>query len=275
MKMNNLMMGVFLAGLATGCSTDKVHEWMREDPAPLSDFLPGKDRLELRSATFPFHYTWMNTNAVLKADFKNVYIAPFDLTYLSRGKEYDQWKEKTMGTYDELRDKIYNLDEAITDLGDYGRKAFILAFKEHEKETKLKVVEDPAIPQTMILEFAITAFVPTRAEIEVVGEVGSFFCPVPGVGLVADYLAAGSLAVECRVRDSVSKEIVAMIADAEGEPTALLQFSKFTYTSAAKINLKRIAKETVAACFADDASELRRPFPLSFIALPWESSLNY
>lgn len=272
--MKKLMMGVVLAVLAAGCSTDKVHEWMRADPAPLTDFLPGKERMVLRSATFPFHYTWMNTNAVLKADFKNVYIAPFDLSRLRKGKEYDQWKEKTMGKYDELRDKVYNLDEAITDLGDYGRKAFILAFKEREKETKLKVVDNPSLPHTMILEFAITAFVPTRAEIEVVGEVGSLFCPIPGVGLVADYLAAGSIAVECRARDSVSKEVVAMLADAEGEPSALLQFSKYTYTSAAKINLKRMAKETVEACIVEDASELRRPFPLSFIALPWESSLN-
>ena len=65
-----------------------------------------------------------------------------------------------------------------------------------------------------------------------------------------------------------------MLAHAEGEPSALLQFSKYTYTSAAKINLKRMAKETVEACIVEDASELRRPFPLSFIALPWESSLN-
>ena len=82
--MKKLMMGVVLAVLAAGCSTDKVHEWMRADPAPLTDFLPGKERMVLRSATFPFHYTWMNTNAVLKADFKNVYIAPFDLSRLRK-----------------------------------------------------------------------------------------------------------------------------------------------------------------------------------------------
>ena len=272
--MKKVMMGVVLAALATGCSTDKLHEWMRADPAPLTDFLPGKERMVRRADTFPFHYTWMNTNAVIKADFRNVYIAPFDLSRLRKGKEYDQWKEKTMGKYDELRDEVYNLDEAITDLGEYGRKAFVLAFKERTKETKLKVVEDSSLPNTMILEFAITAFVPTRAEIEVVGEVGSFFCPIPGVGLVADYLAAGSLAVECRARDSVSKEVVAMLADAEGEPSALLQLSKYTYTSSAKINLKRIAKLSAECCFIEDDDKLRRPFPFGIIALPWESSLN-
>lgn len=257
--MKKLMMGVALAVLATGCSTDKVHEWMRAEPVPLTDFLPQNERLVRRPDTFPVHYTWMDTNAVLKADYKNVYVAPFNLSYLRKGNGYDEWRNKVTG-----------LDDAINELGDYGRKAFIKSFKDR----KIKVVDDPKTPHTAIFEFAITGFVPTRAEIEVVGTVGSFFCPVPGVGLIADYLAAGSLAIECRVRDSVSKDVVFMFADAEGEPQALLQFAKYTYTAAAKINLKRIARDLAESCTLEDASQMRRDFPFSFIALPWESSLN-
>ena len=254
---------VLAAVFAAGCTTDKVHELMRADPAPLTEFLPHNERLVRRADTFLVHYTWLNTNAVIAADFKNVYISPFDLTYLRKGKGYDT-----------LRDKLIDLDGAIKDLGEYGREAFIKAFKEHEQDTKLKVVNDPTLPHTMILEFAITAFVPTRAALETVGFVGSFFCP--GVGLVADCLSSGSLAVECRVRDSGTKEIVGMFADTEGEPHALLQFSKFTYTSAAKINLKRMAENLAVACATtvDDRAKLRRSFPFSFIALPWESKLN-
>lgn len=256
--------GIALALLSTGCSTDKIHSWMRKDAAPLSDFLPGHERLVRQPDTYPVHYTWMDTNAVLKANFKNVYIAPFDLSYLRKGNGYDEW-----------RDKVAGLEDAITELGEYGRNAFIQEFKAREKETQLKVVDDPNTPNTAIFEFAITGFVPTRAEIQVVGTVGSFFCPVPGVGLVADYLATGEMSLECRARDSATKEVVFMFADAEGEPQALLQFAKYTYTAAAKINLKRMAKELVESCTLEDASHMRRPFPFSFIALPWESSLNH
>ena len=247
------------AALVGGCSTDKIYEWMREDPQELTDFLPGKERLVLRPATFPVHYTWLDTNAVMKADYKNVYVAPFELSYLRKGNGYDEW-----------RDKVSGLDDAITELGEYGRNAFIQAFKDR----KINVVDDPKTPHTAVFEFAITGFVPTRAEIEVVGFVGGLFCPVPGVGLVADCLAAGSLAIECRVRDSATKEVVFMFADAEGEPKALLQFAKYTYTAAAKINLKRIAKDLAESCVLEDASQMRRDFPFSFIAFPWESSLN-
>ena len=257
--MKNLLLGVALAALSTGCTTDWVHTMMRHDAAPLTDFLPGKERLVRQPDTFPVHYTWLDTNAVVKADHKSVYVAPFDLSYLRKGNGYD-----------ELRDKVASLDDAIVELGEYGRKAFIQAFKDR----KINVVDDPKTPHTAVFEFAITGFVPTRAEIEVVGTVGSFFCPVPGVGLIADCLAAGSLAIECRVRDSATKEVVLMLADTEGEPQALLQFAKYTYTAAAKINLKRIARDVAESCVLDDVYRMRRDFPFSFIALPWESGLN-
>ncbi len=267
---------------AAGCSTDKVedkiHEWTRVEPAPLSDFLPGNERLVRRADTFLVHYTWLDTNAVAAAEFTNVYIAPFDISRLRKGKQYDQLKNKAQSALDECdeyRNKLINLDEAIDDLGKYGHDVFVKAFKEHEKETNLKVVDDPKLPHTMVLEFAITAFVPTRAALEAVGAVGSFVCPVPGVGLVADYLSAGMLAVECRARDSNTGKIVAMFADTEGEPSALLQYAKYRYTAAAKINLKKLAKNLVMACKTkvENRAKLRREFPIDFIALPWETNL--
>ena len=274
--MKKLMIGMALAALAAGCSTDKVHELMRAKPVPLTDFLPQNERLERRADTFLVHYTWLDTNAVKSARFTNVCVVPFDVSRLRKGKDYDGLKEKAMGGYDEMRDKLVSLDGAIDDLGAYGREIFVKTFKAHEKETKLKVVDDPRTPHTMVLEFAITAFVPTRAELEVVGTVGSFACPVPGVGLVADYLSAGMIAVECRARSSDTGKIVGMFADTEGEPSALLQFSKYTYTSGAKLSLKKLAEDVVQACGTkiEDRSKLRRSFPIDFIALPWENDLD-
>ena len=270
--------GILLAALAAGCSTDKIHEWTRAKPGPLTDFLPENERLVRRVDTFLVHYTWLDTNAVVAAEFENVYIAPFDVSRLRKGKGYDQLKDKTvdkaMSGYDKVRANLVDLDKAIDDLGEYGREVFVKTFRKHTRETNLRVVDDPKLPHTMVLEFAITAFVPTRAEIEVVGFVGGLFCPIPGVGLVADYLSAGSIAVECRVRDSGTGRIVAMFADTEGEPSALLQYSKYTYTSSAKINLKKLAEECVLACKTkvEDRAGLRRSFPLDFIALPWATN---
>ena len=274
--MNKLMISMALAALAAGCSTDKIHEWTRAEPVPLTDFLPQNERLVRRADTFLVHYTWLDTNAVAAAEFKNVYVAPFDISRLRKGQRYDKLKDKAMSGGDELRNKLIDLDKAIDDLGEYGREAFVKAFREHEKETNLKVVDDPKAPHTLVLEFAITAFVPTRAALEAAGAIGGFFCPVPGVGLVADYLSAGMIAIECRARSSGTGTIVGMFADTEGEPSALLQYSKFNYTAAAKINLKKLAKDLVRACETkvEDRAALRRDFPIDFIALPWENDLN-
>ena len=271
-----ISVGVFLAVLAAGCSTDKIHELTRAKPVPLTDFLPENERLVRRVDTFLVHYTWLDTNAVTSAKFENVYVAPFDISRLRKGQRYDKLKDKAMGGGDELRNKLIDLDKAIDDLGEYGREAFIKAFKDHEKETKLKVVDDPKVPHTMVLEFAITAFVPTRAALEAAGAIGGFFCPVPGVGLVADSLSAGMIALECRARSSDTGKIVGMFADTEGEPSALLQYSKFNYTAGAKISLKKLADELVQACKTkvEDRAKLRRSFPIEFIALPWENDLN-
>ena len=64
-----------------------------------------------------------------------------------------------------------------------------------------------------------------------------------------------------------------MFADTEGEPSALLQFSKYTYTAGAKLSLKKLAEDVVKACGTriEDWSKLRRSFPFDLIALPWES----
>ena len=45
-----------LAVLAAGCSTDKIHEWTRAEPVPLTDFLPQNERLVRRADTFLVHY---------------------------------------------------------------------------------------------------------------------------------------------------------------------------------------------------------------------------
>lgn len=258
--MSNEIIGsvvVLVAGLMAECSTDWVHSAMRQEPARLTKFLPNNQRLVRQPDTFPVHYSWMDMNAVNKADFKYIYIAPVDLSYLRKGNGYDEW-----------RDKVTGLDDSINELGEYARQVFI----SEVKKRNFPIANSPYTPNTAIVELAITAFVPTRAEIAAVGTAADFV--IPGIGIVSDCLSSGEIAVECRIRDSVSKEIVLMFADTEGDPDALLSLSKFTYTSSAKYNLKRLAEQFVESCVIEDASKMRRDFPLSIINGPWNTKLD-
>ena len=51
---------------------------------------------------------WIDTNAVIKAAYQNVHIAPVDISYLRKGNGYDT-----------MRDKAVGLDDAIVELGEY------------------------------------------------------------------------------------------------------------------------------------------------------------
>ena len=258
--MNSRIVGcaaVLATVLMTGCTTDWMHSMMRKDPAPITNFLPRNSRLVRQPDTFPVHYSWMDTNAVAKANFKSAYVAPFDLSYLRKGNGYDEW-----------RDKVAGLEDSIIELGNYGREAFIKALKARN----LKVVDNPNTPNTAIIELAITAFVPTRAEVAVVGTAADFV--LPGIGIVSDCLSSGEIAVECRVRDNATNKVVLMFADTEGDPNALLSLSKFTYTSSAKYNLKRLAEQFAESCVIEDASTMRRDFPLGFINGPWDAKID-
>lgn len=259
--MKRILLPLMVALALTGCTTDKVHSWMRADPAELSDFLPERERLVRQPDTSPFHYFWCDEDALVAAKFKNVHIAPVDTSYLREGKAVDS-----------LRDKIIGYDDEITSLAEYARKAYVKAFEKREERTGLKVVDSPDVPQTLVIEPAIIAFVPTRAVLNALGIAGSFV--VPGVDLVTDYLATGLVVVECRVRDSGTKKVVAMYADTENDPNALIQVAKLTFTSSAKINIKRIAEETAECCAVGDYSKMRRSFPFEFITLPTEASLE-
>lgn len=259
--MKLLMTALATLILATGCSTDKFHSLMREKPAELSDFLPNHDLLVLQPATFPVHYFWSDTNAVVKADFKNVYVAPVETSYLRK-----------CNAYDELSNKIVGLDHEIDNIAAYAREAFTKEFAKHAAETGLTVVDDPTLPNTMILEMAIVSFVPTRTGVQILGFAGSF--AVPGIDIISNKLSDGSLAIECRVRDSSSKEVVAMFADAESDPSAILQVAKFTFTASAKINLRRLAEMIVKGCILEDFSKVKRSFPVEVLTLPREANLD-
>lgn len=94
--------------------------------------------------------------------------------------------------------------------------------------------------------------------------VGDFF--VPCLGIVTEAISSGTIAVESRARIGKDGPIVAMLADTENDPDALVSLSKFTWTTPAKINLKRIAIQTATCCTVDKMEDLDRGYPIEFVS---------
>lgn len=235
-----------------GCKST-LTSLLRTDPVPLTDFLPHHEKLRRMDNTCPFHYHWCDLDALIAASPKHVYIAPVETGYLQKGNAWD-----------ELAKSITTAEEDLKDLAEYARLAFYKAFKSQEKTIGVTVVDSPDVPDTFVVEAAIVAYAPTKSSVYIAGQIGDFF--VPCLGIVASEISSGTVAVEIRGRIGKDGPIVAALADTECDPDALISISKLTWTTPAKINLKRIAIQTATCCTVDKMEDLDRGYPIEFIS---------
>ncbi len=240
-----------LMGLS-GCGT--IHTLLRTQPAPISAFLPDHELLVRQPDTFPFHYFYMKD---LDKKYRNVYIAPVDTGLLRTSSQWNEFNRALAG----------HLGQDIQALADYMREQFAAAFRKVAATSggHLAVVDDPRRPDTLVVAPAITAIVPTKAELNYLGTAVGLV--VPGAGFVAGCFASGSLAVECKVYDGATGEIVAMYADAESDRKALFNLAGFTWYGSAKLNIRALAEQSAEVLSREDFHSIERDFP--FALLTW------
>lgn len=244
----------------SGCKST-LTSWLRADPVPLTDFLPHHEKLRRMDDSCPFQWYWADLEAFENAGLKHIYIAPVDTSYLQKG-----------GAWDEFAKNITTAEEDLKDLAEYARLAYYKAFKSQEAAIGGTVVDSPDVPDTLVIESAIVAFAPTKASVYAAGFVGDFF--VPCLGIVTDVISSGTIAVETRARIGKDGPIVAVVADTENDPDALISLSKFTWTTPAKINLKRIAIQTATSCTVDKMEDLDRGYPIEFFSTFSDADLD-
>jgi len=255
--MNAALVAVLSCGV--GCQSDKIHEKMRVAAAPLSDFLPDHQLLERQPDTFPFHYLYVKD---CPKRYQYVYVAPVETKHLRESKGWEAFDRKLSG----------KLSTDVDALAVFMRKAYVQAFRKATVPGRLMVTDDKSKPGTLIVEPALVSLVPTKAELAAAGIAASV--AVPGIGLVTTLASPGSITVECRVRDAATGEIVAMYADTEKDPNAIIAPASLTWTYSARINIKSIAAYTAVILVTKDRHLLRRDFPIRFTSLIKDANLD-
>ena len=263
------MVSVALAlALVAGCVSgntpeEKFHSRMRADPVPPSDFLPHHELLVKQPNIFPFHYFYLKEDVVT---YQYVHIAEVNMDYIKKSEGWDAYEAKMiemMGSNAEM-------------LCDFTRKAFEQAFRKKAEESGnevcLEVTDRKDQLGTLIVEPAFIAISPTKAELNYVGTSASFF--VFGANVAASLISAGSMTMECRIRDAQTGEIIAMFADTESDPKALLSVSSFSRTASTRINVKEIARMTAEVLSARDYRTVKRNFPYKFISKIVDANLD-
>lgn len=237
---------IFVAAIFnSSCTALKAKE------APDSGFLESTEQMEEHRERFPFNKVWLKDYSENYYDkYTEIMIAPVDTGHML---EMD-WTDK-LSLAGEKRVK----KDAVA-AGKYLRDQFVKAIEKSEE--KRFVLVDKAGPKTLILEMALVELVPTKAWLNVAGNAGGFF--VPGAGAATGLASSGSVAIEGRLRDGGTGEVVAMFKDREKDQASPIGLQDYTWYHHSKNAAEDWAKQftKILETKADDKVADSRPFTL-------------
>lgn len=222
----NLQVLFFLSILAllVGC---------KASPAPSSGFLEDEQAMQEIEA-IPFHRSWWKEE-VDWDKYKELYVAPVNTDFLA---EMDWWDKASFAG-----DNKKEADE----IARYMREKIKAVFQE-DPEQVVTVVEKIG-PNTAVLEVALVELTPTKAWLNAVG--------YAGVGSGVDH---GTVAIESRVLDGETREVIAMFADREAGKTSLVSVADLSWYSHARSIIDDWAEQMLAIAKADEDERVKDSF---------------
>ena len=128
------------------------------------------------------------------------------------------------------------------------------------KQNRYALVDTPG-DRTLILELAITELVPGKAVLGLLGVASWAAPPLIGVpvGTVASFADDGWMAIEGRVRDGGTGEVLAMFADREKGKTRILDLESATWYGHARESMNDWAEQLVQ--LANTPKDVRSRIP--------------
>jgi hypothetical protein len=215
-RASTILFAGFLLTLA-GCG-DK-------EPAPDSGF-NAESHLMTKNELLPFDRTYWN-KAYDPKNYTEIVVAPVNTDYVAA---QNFWEKFNVGQVSPEKVKA-----DVAAMAKYTQDSFIRAAA-NDPNHRFKVVDKPG-PKTIILEIAITQLVPSKAVLNAVGYV-SF---IPTAVAFGTSKASGSqdtgkgvIAIEARIRDGASGEIIGMFADREHPKNAIVDVKALEWWAPAK-----------------------------------------
>lgn len=198
----------------------------KAEPAPPAGFV--NSAMMARAADLPFHGVWRKPGLKLDS-YHSIWIAPVETRYLLA---MDWWQKTGRGMV---------IKGDIQKIADFTREALQNAFRSDPRQRFLVLTEPRK--QSLILEFAITELVPSKAEFRAAGLIPPLWLPSMVVGLTSK----SSVAFEARVLDGESQEVLAMFSDHEQAQTSVFNVKGYTWYSYARGILKEWAAQLARA----------------------------
>lgn len=229
MKKNYLLILIVLL-FALGC---------RAAPAPDAGFISDPSRMGY-DKDLPFNRVWYD-KGVDWDSYNKVVVAPVNITYLL---EMDWWQKSSLAGNDQ------NANEIAT----YLRQQIIKAFEKQDSENRFQVVSQRG-PNTLVLELALIEVTPTKAWLNAASL------------MFVGALDTGTAAIEGRMRDGSTGEVIYLLADRQMGKASLVSAKDFTWWSHAKAVCNEWAKIMVKELNAKVGERVKPQ--ATFTLKPW------
>ena len=203
----------------------------KTDPAADSGFLENPELMAGHRERAPFDRAWVKPG-FSKSAYTGLIISEVDTRFLLANSG---WSAANPASE--------TLDSSARELARFTRNAFLNAFRQDPKR-RFEIALRPGVG-VAVLDLAIVELVPSKSVIGALGLVAPFVrAPAVAVG---SKVAGGNpcVAIEGRLRDSVTGEVLAMFADREEPPFRIIDAKAVTWYGDAQDSIETWAKQLV------------------------------
>jgi Protein of unknown function (DUF3313) len=211
----------------------------RARPAPSAGFNEEPSRMTLQPKDAAFQRLYLDPNHKW-GGYTQLYVAPVNMHYMMTQSFWEKASEANLSKED--------VQKSADQIAEYTRQAFIKAAQNDPKK-HFTVVDTPTGPNTLIVETAIVQLVPSKAVLNALG----FVSWIPTAVMMGGSTASGSedqgkglVAIEGRVRDGASGQVVGEFADRERPPTAIVDIKSLNWWAPARKVIDNWGKQFIA-----------------------------
>ena len=188
----------------------------------------------------------------VKDQFPSVYIAPVNTRYMAK---QSWWQQQTNSRQGELARDTQALAQRM-------QSQFKQAIATYPGGN-LKLAGGPG-PGVLVLELALVELVPSNAYWNAGATAAGFV--VPGAGLLSA-AGAGSIAIEGRLRDGSTNQVIATFKDRRKDKVAPVNIGSYTWYHGAEGNITDWAAEFAELLNTPPGHVVKRPSPVTL--KPW------
>lgn len=225
MKTNNLLLLIIFAALSSCASSSKSHlsKGLKAEAAPLSSFVDHPQLMKPQRDRAPFALVWVNPSLPTKrAGYDSIYVAPVDTSHLRKARTNIS---NTAGL---------EKQRPVAEMANLLRSSFIEAFRQ-SPSPRLKY--SPTLsPKGVTLHLALV-------ELNATDTAGNAIKTAIPYGSAISPLMNGNIAIEGKVRDNATGELLFEFADNERDPMTLVSLRDFKPWDHAKGAIKDWAKQ--------------------------------